>query len=296
MPTSVNEPKGGPLFDQEASDKQLAGELGKRGLVRTGLDVRAEPLARVESQPLALTELPNATSEVMQLIRVALDNKMDPGKLYDVLNAERARQAKSEFIAAKAKFQRECPPIPKSQANPQFEVKRDGVMRQSMFAPLEAMQTVADPHLEANGFSCDWKEPTPGPNGERYLHFVMSHVGGHSEEYPARITTPEKGGCSEPQKDGIAYEYARRQSYRNGTGIRVVGEDTDGNDPTPEAALTEDQRRTVNDLLVEAGLPEGKPRVEWLRIFEVERIADLKATMFGPVTNALNARIKGQRR
>lgn len=263
----------------------------------------AQPLARVETQALATAQdspmaviSPNPVAEVLQLIRMSIENKLDPGKLHDILKEERSLQAKGAFITAKAKFKKECPPVPKSQANPQFAAERDGVKTKSMFAPLETMQTLADPHLGANGFSYDWKEPPPGPDGERYLHFVLEHVGGHSETYPARITPPEKGGCSEPQKDGIAYEYARRQSFRNGTGIRIVGEDNDGNDPPQsDAAIDENQRRTINDLFLELKLDDAG-RAAFLAIFEVKSVAEIKQVMFGPVANALNARIKGAKR
>lgn len=292
-----------PLFQQPvANEEKLHADLAAKGLVRTGFEV-ASPLAKVEHASLAevsdspLGAIPNAVAEFMQLIRVAIENKLDPGKLHEGLSKERDRQAKAWFVAAKAKFKKECPPIPKSQANPQFKVEREGTTRMSMFAPLESMQTIADPHLEANGLSYDWKEPPPGPNGERYLHFVLSHIGGHSEEYPARITPPEKGGCSEPQKDGIAYEYARRQSFRNGTGIRVVGEDNDGNDPPPATStIDENQRRTVNDMLIEAGLPEGQLRKEWLAIYGCGTIAEIKSSLFAVVTNALKYRIDRMRK
>lgn len=171
-----------------------------------------------------------ADSPTESLIRMAIEKGMNPTELYAILRDERAMSAKTAFGVAKAKFQSECPPVLKSQTNPQFSVVESGVRRESRFAPLDIMQTIADPHLHANGFSYDWRDASDqAPIGKVKVIFVLTHQRGHAEEYPCTITAPQKGGCSEPQKDGIAYEYARRQSFRNGTGIRVVGEDLDGN-------------------------------------------------------------------
>lgn len=196
------------------------------------------------------------TSETESLIRVALDKGMNPTELYAILREERAQKAKSAFSAAKAKFQSECPPIDKSATNPQFSVTRNGVAVQSSFAPLETMQAIADKHLHANGFSYDWRDASDtAPVGKIKLLFILTHAGGHSEEYPCTISAPSKGGCSEPQKDGIAYEYARRQSFRNGTGIRIVGEDLDGdtNAATSTEYITDDQKTELVGRCDETG-------------------------------------------
>lgn len=252
-------------------------------------DIIDQPLAKVETAPLA--ERPQ--SEVGALIRLALEKGQNPTELYAILAEERKAQAESAFIKAKANFQAECPPVPKSQVNPQFTATVDGVKRVSMFAPLDAMQTLADPHLANNGFSYDWQEGPSTPDGKRQLLFILSHVGGHSKQYPARITEPSKGGCSEPQKDGIAYEYARRQSFRNGTGIRVVGEDNDGNidDAKPET-VTEEQARTLNDLLIAAEEISAGTRTRMLAWAGAAAVADVPASKFNEACSRLNATIK----
>ena len=194
-------------------------------------------------------------SPTESLIRAAVERGINPTELYAILREERAMSSKSAFSKAKAKFQSECPPITKTQANPQFTVTRNGTTQATQFAPLDAMQTVADPHLHANGFSYDWRDASDqAPVGKVKVIFVLTHTGGHAEEYPCTMSAPSKGGCSEPQKDGIAYEYARRQSFRNGTGIRIVGEDLDGD--TSQAAvayITEAQKTELVGRCDETG-------------------------------------------
>ena len=255
----------------------------------TELAMKAQEPARTDIQPLGTAGL----------IQLAINAGQNPTELYAILREERARDAKAQFVAAKAKFKAECPPVPKSSTNPQFSVTEAGVRKESKFAPLDVMQTIADPHLANNGFSYDWQEDATAPESARRLLFILSHVGGHSETYPARITAPSKGGCSEPQKDGIAYEYARRQSFRNGTGIRVVGEDNDGNDP-PEDRISGDESVSLLDALYE--LTDGSEaaceaiRKRFTARYGIENVADLPASKLADAQAAIDkmrAKMKG---
>lgn len=251
-------------------------------------------LVTVEAQPLARVE-----SETASLIRVALEKGLNPTELYAILREERAAVAKAAFITAKAAFKGQCPEIRRSEPSGQFtRVDSAGVKRPYCFAPLDQMQTIADPHLKANGFSYDWTEEK-GEGDEVYFVFVLSHTGGHSERHRVKLVAPDKGGFSPPQGHGIARAYARRQSYQDGLGLRIVGEDQDGNTGTPEL-ITVEQMQTLNDLLIELAEARGTTvevvRPGFCKAQSVDQVGDIPAAQYAKAAQQIEQGIARARK
>ena len=257
------------------------------------------PLARVDPQPLA-TVPASAESDVTTLIRMALDKGQEPKELYAILKEERAARAQAALTAARAAFHAELTPIIRKQVS-QFKKKivtRDGATKEvpRMYADLSDIAAAIDPILVRHGLSYHWGE-TVVENNTLTKRCYLSHVGGGEISSPASFPVESNAGCSGAQKYGSAMTYAQRYSLVDVLGLTSCDEDDDGQDLQTGGgeALDENQRRTINDLFVELKLDDAG-KAAFLAIFEVKSIAEIKQVMFGPVANALNARIKGLKR
>lgn len=265
-------------------------------LTTTELTTTGGELRKIEATP---------ETSVLSLIQLAIEKGQDATELYAILREERGDHRKKAFIAAKAQFQAQCPAVPKAGTNSQYKVTRDGVQRDSRFAPLDVMQRIAGPHLTANGFGAQFQrdlEYEASHPGWVCELLVMAHAQGHAESYPCPMPIPKpvinsagKAVQNDCQCVGVALEYSRRQAYREGTGIRLEGEDTDGNLPDGADAetVTEEQARTLNDLLLQL-TDARKPK--FLAYMGVAKLSEIPAAEFNRAADALEKEIKAMRK
>lgn len=192
-----------------------------------------------EAEPLAVQQ---GESEVVQLIRMALDKGQNPTELYAILDREREQRARRQFNSAFAEFQRTCGPVLKRtvDANPKMtRADRDGQKVQRRYASIEDIELVVGDKLRSLGFAYGWTGAPPTADGMIVDVFVLRHVGGWDvptmsnpfpvEGSPAWRTMAgnrEPAGMSPQQAVLAAETYAKRSSMLKGLGCTATYDDS----------------------------------------------------------------------
>jgi len=221
-------------------------------------------------------ETPNS---ITALLSAAIDKKV-PVETLEKLVAlhERVadRLAAQEFADAMARFQAECPPIPKtSKAN---IVTKSGASFSYAYAELDEIARTIRSILHRNGLSYSWDAKTE--NGVLACVCTLRHVNGHqvTATFSAPVETTDR--MSRAQNAGATLTYARRQSLVSVLGLTTTDPDTDA---AADAKITEQQ---VGDLIALA--EEVKVDVKRiLKAAHVERLEDILESQYGPIIRTL---------
>jgi len=223
---------------------------------------------------------PENPNTITALLTAAIDKKV-PVETLEKLVAlhERVadRLAAQEFADAMARFQAECPSIPKSSTAK--IVTKSGVSFSYNYAELDAIATIIRPILHKQGLSYSWDAKTE--NGVLCCVCTLRHVNGHAvtATFAAPVETSDR--MSRSQNAGAALTYARRQALVQVLGLTTTDADTDAAPDTER--ITEQQ---VADLLALA----DEVKVDVKRILKaahVERIEDVLATQYHPIIRTL---------
>ncbi len=147
-------------------------------------------------------------------------------KLIAMKNAEEDRGARLAFESAFAKMRAELPTIKKTK-----EVKRGGGQHMYNYAPLEEIQKVCDPILQAHGFSYSWREEAI-PDGKRvwFELFGYGHTKANCFDAPLLGAKQSNSGgeiVNAVQAARMTSSYAKRNSMVDGLGLIIEDEDND---------------------------------------------------------------------
>ncbi len=197
-------------------------------------------------------------------------------RLEAMFERQRAQWARQQFTAALGKFKSECPPIVKYK--PVFnkgasaqEINAfwdSGDLRgvKYLYAPLEDIQAIADPHLATNGFSYTFKNEVNAEKKELTSICHLSHVDGHTELTP--FTVPIGSDyMSKQQEFGSARSFAKRYAFLDATGLQPTGEDNDG-------AETEGDRKPRGGKDHRFKTPQSKSEQRGQRVEKGEQASD----------------------
>lgn len=206
-------------------------------------------LAIQAQAPLAVVPA-SETTEVGQLIRIALEKDRDPGELMAVYREGITMKAKREFAEALARFRADCPAVRRRTPNSQFKVTDSGGTKPRMYADLDDIQSTIDPVLARCGLSYRWGDAKV-ENNLMTVACILSHVGGHSEASSVQVPTESSAGSSPAQKWMSAGTYARRYSLVAVLGIKGCDDDDDGNDTGSGEKISEEDVRSLNDAIIE---------------------------------------------
>lgn len=244
----------------------------------------AMPSGETEASALALA---TPVDQITALLQRALDRNVPVEameKLVSLHERVSDRQARAEFFEARAKFQAECPPIPRS-ASVDYVTKNGGVVKYS-YADLDAIVRVVKPILHRHGFAYTWDFEEQA--GKLICQFRLTHIGGHSEvsKYTNPISQSEK--MSPSQNVGSCATVARRQSMVSGLGLTDTDDDPDGADVCE--TITDKQEADLVSLIQEVGADGGK-FLAWLK---VAKLADLPASRYAGAVQALEAKRRGR--
>lgn len=250
-------------------------------------DIIDTPLAKVETAPLAVTA---ANSPILRIIGTAIEKGMDPDKLeklYDLYEREQKRMAAAAFNAALACFQGECPKVFKTHAT-----KASTKGFQYRFANLGDVLNGVGEAMGRNGLSRTWGVRTE--DGKLFVVCYLRHADGHVDDNAKFPFTPDTGDMNAIQKIGSGNTYAERYTLLMALGIAPTDEDDDGvgTSAGPKEAVTEEQARTLNDLLIAAEEVSAGTRVRMLSWAGGAAIADVPASKFNEACSRLNATIK----
>ena len=205
-----------------------------------------------------------------QLLQAALDKGVSVESLEKLVALHERildRNAASEFAAAMAEFQAECPSIPKRSTT---NVSKGGVLQYSYnYAELDVIAEIIGPCLHTRGLSYSWDSDVA--DGRLTCTCTVRHSNGHKQS--AKFTCPidDRAAMSEPQKYTAALTYARRQALIQALGLTTTDPDNDGADPPVDERIGPGQCEAIEDLLLTTKANREK-FLNWLQVDEVERI------------------------
>ncbi|MCJ2530719.1 MAG: ERF family protein [Candidatus Thermoplasmatota archaeon] len=241
-----------------------------------------QEIATAEMLPAAP---PGAPKEIVGLLEKAVEHGVDVEsleKLVTLYERVQDRQAKQEFNAAFAEFQKQCPMIPKRGKGKM--VSKSGGSFSWDYAELDDIVRIVNPILIPLGFSYSWDSKTEGI--EHHCAFTLRHVGGHSVSSRFDCTTDAPGAeMSGGQKNSKALTLARRQTIIQGLGLTACDKDTDG---MADGKISVDQVTHLEDLVRET----GANREKFLGWLEVKRMEDVRTAMYRPAVSLLEGRRK----
>ncbi len=218
------------------------------------------------SAPLATV---NDANPLAQLLEAAVDKNLpveSMEKLVALYERVADRQAASDFAAAMAAFQAECPPIPKTSTAK--IATTSGANYSYTYAELDEIAKVIGPALHGRGLSYSWDSTVT--DGQLVCTCTVRHANGHSQ--PASFACPidDRAKMSEPQKYAAALTYARRQSLIQALGLTTTDGDSDGADL--DERIGPGQIKTIESLIDDSGADV----VRFLKFVNVDRIEDIR--------------------
>ena len=189
--------------------------------------------------------------------------------LYERLDASRARR---EYAAAMARFQAECPVIPKL-STASFSTK-SGMSASYKWAELNTIYETIRDSCSRHGLSFSWDHVIEGPSVA--CTCTVRHSGGHKES--ARFVAPIDGTSlmSRTQQISATLKTAMRQSLVQALGL-VTGDPEPDNAPQDRGpAITASQAADLGSLLDEVGANRDK----FLAYYNIDSIDQLPASCF----------------
>jgi hypothetical protein len=228
-----------------------------------------------EAKALTTTTEPS----IGEMIQTALQTGIKPddlGKMLDVWERMKDREAKTKFAAALLAFQNSCPTIARNKhaGNDRFGYD---------YATLDYIASVIRPHLDQQGLSYQFDSSID--NGMVRVTTIIRHTGGHEERTTFSAPIDPKASMNDPQKVASATSYARRYGLMLALGLATGGEDDDGK-AAGSKYITEEQVSTLTDLIADSGA--DLPR--FLNFMAVDQLAHIAARDYGKATRALRAR------
>lgn len=162
---------------------------------------------------------------VLMFERLAKDDKVDAGKLRELVDLQERildRNAKAAFNAA---FQRMQPNIP--EIDEKGSIKNKDGQVQSRYSKFEDIQKVIKPILTAHGFALSFRSEWPQPNLVKVVG-ILTHEEGFARESEFMSAADNTGSKNAVQGLGSAVSYGRRYTTIDLLNITTRGTDDDG--------------------------------------------------------------------
>lgn len=226
-------------------------------------------------------------TEIGYLLRLALTgDRPVPVETIEKLVAlkERAedRDARSQFFAAVAAFQDECPPIRRSRRA--SVASQGGSGFSYTYADLEEIVRTVRPILAKMGLSFT-HDSKVGLNGMLEVVCTLRHVAGHSESASFPCPTSSRAGMSDAQKYASALTFARRQSLIQVLGLTTTDQDLDGAGEEREP-ITDAQAHQIEEWISKCHEP-GKERAAFLAYLGADSVDAIPAVRFDDALAAI---------
>jgi hypothetical protein len=200
--------------------------------------------------------------------------------LYKLYTAEREHAARLAFARALARFQSECPAVPKTS---KAEIKtKTGTTYGYTYADFEQVAATISLHLQRNGLS--YAFDTEAGNDTLRCICRLMHVDGHVEHSSFSLPTATASAMSAQQAVGAALTFAKRQALTAVLGLALTDPDPDGAaDPT---TITAEQAADLRALVNELGLP--LPKV--LAYANASSVEEIRAADYARVIKAVQSK------
>ncbi len=225
------------------------------------------------------------------LVRLAIEKGVDVAileKLVGLVERVTERNAERAMAEALAKFQSECPPIPRKAT---AEVKKNGVKQYEYhFAAMETIVPIIRPILTKNGLSFVHDTHVTGqhPNQEIRVTCVLQHVDGAMRSATFAGPIDSSGGKNPIQMVASTRSYGRRYSLMDVLGL-TSEEDTDGNIPDEDVQKIDDIQFAV---LVKLKDEVGADVAKFCKFLGAETLRDIPAARFEEARAALESKRK----
>lgn len=228
----------------------------------------------------------------MSLVQLAIEKGVDVEvieRLVALQERVTERNARAAYFEALARFQEQCPEIPKSRTAQ--IVTKSGARFGYSYAPLESITRAIREPLRANQLSYTWDVALDG--GALVVTCIVRHVDGHSERSSFPVPIDKGGRMSDAQANGAALTYGRRQSLIAALGLTTADEDTDAA-PVRSRQVSEDEPERLTDKQI-ADLSAliddvGADRQKFLAYLRVEKLEDIHPREYARAVAALEAR------
>lgn len=156
-------------------------------------------------------------------------------RLMDLHDRWKADKAKSEYMTAKAKFQKEVPRILKA-TNVNFEAKKEGGREVDYnYADLGDIGEAIKEPLHNSGLSYDWDLDNISKPGKIIVTCIVSHVGGYEKRVKLEADLDTSGGKNAIQANGSTITYLERYTLNAALGLTSMNPDDDGRKSTAKA-------------------------------------------------------------
>ena len=220
------------------------------------------------------TELALVTPASM--LQTAIEKGIDADgivKLAETFERMEAKQSEREFTRALIQFQRDCPPVLKTD---------DGVHR-SKYAPLDKIKPVVDPVLWRNGFAATWDTQIHEEKKQVTSTCTLRHEAGHktSASYTAPIDPAP--GMKDIHAVASAVSFAERRALQAVTGITPQRVDDDGK-RAAGLGMPPEQLEQLKALLDQTHAWDDKAFWSYCK---VDKLEDLATADFARVYTAL---------
>jgi hypothetical protein len=218
----------------------------------------------------------NAHSMMAMVERLALDERIDAGKLETVMrvaNQQQDREREIQFYQDKNRAVREMPLIRKDgkivildKNNPtNMELARV----QGHFERWADVQAAVTPVLDRHYLTLTHK--VDHADGQTIVIAVLTHDNGYREESgPMRLPLDTSGGKNNVQGAGSSQTYGMRYTARAICGLKLVGGQGDDNGnliPLPDEPLNDQQLRRIKEAQI-AWQESPEKFEEWMHSME----------------------------
>lgn len=240
-----------------------------------------------------LTVMPEAETRVVPLTPMdMLDRAVSQGASIEVMEKlmalhERweASQARKAFDEAIASAKAEIPVIIKNR-RVGFDSKKPGASRTDYrHEDLAEIARTVDPILGKYGLSYRFRA-TSTLNEPVTVTCIVSHRLGHSEENTLSAGRDDSGNKNSIQAIGSTVTYLQRYTLKSALGLAASNDD-DAGAVKDSAAITDDQAKELNDLIIKSKTDIAK----FLTWAKVESVADIRAQYFDSCKQVLEDRL-----
>lgn len=200
--------------------------------------------------------------------------------LYERLEAKKAEQA---FNAAMTEAQTAIRPIAADASNPQTKSK---------YASYLALDKALRPIYTKHGFSLSFDTGEGAPADYIRVLCYVAHNSGHSRTYKIDMPADGKGAkggdvMTKTHATGSAVSYCMRYLLKMIFNISIGEDDDDGNSASSNGPITEDQRKTLEDLIERSHSDVEK----FVTYMKASCVAEIRAKDFSRAVEALNLKL-----
>lgn len=211
--------------------------------------------AVVVGVPAEIAAYEKRQASVELMITKAIESGMPVETMKEILamrTALKAEWAKEQFDRAMASCQAEIPVIVKNKEGG----KTKSGMTAYMYAPLDAIVTVAGPIIARHGFSYSFK--TENDPTRVKVTCIVKHRDGHSEESTMETALGERTQImSAPQQIAATVTFNKRYAFTNAFGITTGGEDDESQLQNETLDTSAPPLGTIRVMIADAKLDEA---------------------------------------